>query len=691
MDNPVGEKDKILYSMASGNHWKELVANELLYSASKDYLYAACSKNACSKIKHILAQIEHYPDRFNGDPHNRKSTLLMGPYALDDDQFRRAFFDQDVFRFAFVRNPFERIVSCYNNRVGVFGLEQYEDAAAAERGYHFRRKPIISWKTGKSISEVDPTTHISFQEFVEFVCEQDPFEMDRHWFHQTRSIQFDYLSFDKIGKIENFSEDIKEVLDRIGNPLEDIDLAPLNKSKTKQPLCELFDIGLELKFAEKFQEDFANFDYEPEIRRKVQYPVANRNIDDFSIAKNISIIIPTILRIDCIRRLVTSIRTVLGAEVEINVGWQGATTRYIREFCKEHECNLYEFPEDFGLAATRNELVKRSTKEFVLLCDDDFKFTNLTDLEGTLALLRQEPNLYVVGGLFDDITLNHKGETKRRTWIDYANYIYRDEGFLLFFPIEYAPHDRITWRHGYYTYCDCVHNFALIRKTLFTEKNIWWDPEIKITGEHEDFYLKIFDATDIDVAFYSGLYVEHHQSRNQAYNSFRNRDKWKSYWMKKWSVNHFLCFGKWHDFYDDKTNRAWRIPFNYLDCMERKGSIETFPEIQQNARRKSKYYRGAGANNEISFANVSKLFHSKDYEKACEIMQQLARANQSDPKYLRTLAEILIMLGRRKEALANLDDARKILPNNKRLKRRYLTIKFPVLALFLGDSTFQVP
>ncbi len=91
----------------------------------------------------------------------------------------------DYFKFAFVRNPWDRVVSCYQNRIVTADKKRFKECH------------------GKN-----------FDCFVRYIDKQDLLTADKHIKLQTASMPLEEMDF--IGRLENFSEDLPYVLERLG-------------------------------------------------------------------------------------------------------------------------------------------------------------------------------------------------------------------------------------------------------------------------------------------------------------------------------------------------------------------------------------------------------------------------------------------------------------------------------------------
>ena len=240
--------------MSEKNHRKSLIENDLLFLKSHNLFYAACSKNGCSKIKSILGEINTGEKFIEQSPHRKENTKLLAINDIDNDEALNVLFGDQVFRFAFVRNPFERAISCYLNRIKELGLERYDNQHSARKEHQENIDKINYWKNSPSRK----VGHISFEDFIEYICQQDIYDMDRHWLPQHISIHSEIIEYDFIGKLESFEEDISYILNKAGIDSSAIDL----KSKTNETprqaerINYFFNTNLKEIFYKKYYFDF---------------------------------------------------------------------------------------------------------------------------------------------------------------------------------------------------------------------------------------------------------------------------------------------------------------------------------------------------------------------------------------------------------------------------------------------------
>ena len=137
----------------------------------------------------------------------------------------------DYFKFAFVRNPWDRLVSCWLDKVV---HNNYFDFSPGE---HEAMK--------------------SFSRFVDFISNMDMENCDRHLRLQSALIDLSQIDF--LGRMENFDRDLDKVLIRIG--VESGNVVKRNVSKDRKPYRDYYDDTLIAMVESIYQKDIQIFGY----------------------------------------------------------------------------------------------------------------------------------------------------------------------------------------------------------------------------------------------------------------------------------------------------------------------------------------------------------------------------------------------------------------------------------------------
>jgi Sulfotransferase family len=170
-------------------------------------IYVCVPKCASSRIKMTLSTLIGRSPQSPWEAHNRKRSGLKGPKHVGLSTFWRIAVDPSALRFSFVRNPYDRIVSCWADK--------------------FRDKPLIpgqpsidpylAWRQkndGSLPHGADRT--LSFSEFVSFATATAGDRIDAHWQLQVDLADMPGIALDVVGKIESFENDFGRVLDHVG-------------------------------------------------------------------------------------------------------------------------------------------------------------------------------------------------------------------------------------------------------------------------------------------------------------------------------------------------------------------------------------------------------------------------------------------------------------------------------------------
>lgn len=254
-------------------------------SIKNKYIYFEIAKNACTTIKvgllhHELKNSNEF--KFDGTKfviknnniyassvelnvhHHQVHSPFIKIYQLEEKEMIKIINSNDMFKFAFVRNPYSRILSCYLDKIKNRNTDEYKDVCKLLR------------KKENSI--------ITFTEFVELICSQDPFDMNPHWRVQTRQLLFPYIKYDFIGKVENFDKDINFVGEKLGfsNLIKPVVPHPTNAQGL---LYDYYDEYTKDKIYNKYLSDFLEFGYDrslPQVNKSIKLYSSDDLPSDFN-------------------------------------------------------------------------------------------------------------------------------------------------------------------------------------------------------------------------------------------------------------------------------------------------------------------------------------------------------------------------------------------------------------------------
>jgi len=170
-------------------------------SLKNKYVFVETAKVACSTIKLTLQRLEledkYFKREVFQDVHVRAYSPLLSLQQVPD--FERLFINDDYFRFCFVRNPYERILSAYLNKI---------------KGNSMMEKSIILSQLGHDMRDL--SIPVSFEQFISAIEKQPVSMMNNHWRHQYYSTYQDTINYHFIGKLEKFDEHFSYVMEKVG-------------------------------------------------------------------------------------------------------------------------------------------------------------------------------------------------------------------------------------------------------------------------------------------------------------------------------------------------------------------------------------------------------------------------------------------------------------------------------------------
>ena len=190
-----------------------------------------------ANIKHLIFSFDKHNATYFRVPKVASTSILM-TLRKHDEVEKVETYDKSIFKFAFVRNPFDRLASCFRHVIkkGSFQKIQGDDRLSRE---------------------------MSFESFVDVIENTEIQNMDIHFRPQHT---FFPEAPDYIGRFEDLSQDFAEVCHKIGikgaelrheNKTDKIDF---KKYYNKQTANKVFKI---------YQKDFELFNYESFINKGI--------------------------------------------------------------------------------------------------------------------------------------------------------------------------------------------------------------------------------------------------------------------------------------------------------------------------------------------------------------------------------------------------------------------------------------
>lgn len=236
-----------LEKLTEGNTSTQDLSYGVNVSLKHKYIFVETAKVACSTIKLTLQRLELEDPNFERkdfeDLHIREYSPLIKLQQLAN--FESYFKRDDFYIFCFVRNPYTRLLSCYLDKI-------YKPT-------HFKKAVL----KGMGLDENDINHPVSFEEFIEVIEQQTPIEMNNHWRPQAHLICLNTIEYNKIGRLENFSDDFSLIGKQLSPDFSKF-YAPEVRHQTdaNSLLKKYYNDDLYARVYEIYKVDFLSFSYD---------------------------------------------------------------------------------------------------------------------------------------------------------------------------------------------------------------------------------------------------------------------------------------------------------------------------------------------------------------------------------------------------------------------------------------------
>jgi len=169
-------------------------------------IYLCVPKNASSRIKMTLSSLLGRTVKSELEATKRKLSGLKSPKRVGLSVFHRLATDPETLRFAFVRNPYARLISCWFNK---FRDVRLIPTNPSVRSY-------LAWRQHNDLSLPEgPTSTLSFDQFIDLVTMTAKERVDAHWHLQAELLDMPGIDLNLIGRVEFFARDFMRVLDHV--------------------------------------------------------------------------------------------------------------------------------------------------------------------------------------------------------------------------------------------------------------------------------------------------------------------------------------------------------------------------------------------------------------------------------------------------------------------------------------------
>ena len=209
------------------------------------FVYFVIQKVACTSVKTALLPLfeldpsRHWDTNPAGERILRVHKLFdRSPYQIDRDELLGGDY-QDYFRFAFVRNPWDRLVSCYLKNL----VDAQKNLNASGQEAFYPGMPFAEFvEAVHATPDEDANPHFRSQHVV--VCDPDGRVMA-----------------DFAGRFENLRADFAHAAEEIGAPGLELPHRLKSPSRESRPYTDFYDERLKGLVAERYEKDIVTFGY----------------------------------------------------------------------------------------------------------------------------------------------------------------------------------------------------------------------------------------------------------------------------------------------------------------------------------------------------------------------------------------------------------------------------------------------
>lgn len=182
---------------------RKTVLKHILVSDKYRFLYCYVPKVACSNWKRILKVLDGALENVNVKlKMDHKSDLVfLGDMKPDEISYRL----KHYYKFIFVRDPMERLLSAYRNKFGE--IKEYQLKYGVEIVKRYRKS------TRKSTGD-----DVTFSEFLQYLLDEEAERMNEHWMPIYNLCQPCAVRYDFIGSYERLTVDANYILEHVQAP-----------------------------------------------------------------------------------------------------------------------------------------------------------------------------------------------------------------------------------------------------------------------------------------------------------------------------------------------------------------------------------------------------------------------------------------------------------------------------------------
>ena len=246
--------------------------------------------------------------------------------------------------------------------------------------------------------------------------------------------------------------------------------------------------------------------------------------------RNLTAITISFLRQEYTRKCVQSLIDNYSC-IKILVAENGEYDKDMHKFLEAKGIQYHLMPFDSGVCFARNRLIDEVKTKYVLIGDDDFFYTETSQVDKMVKFLETHKEFSLIGGrIMEDGTIR-----------DYQAKVLIKDGLLQQIPLK--PEDLQVCEVSGLRYQEAHLTFNFFVARTEDIKDARWDQNIKVAYEHSDWFIGL-QKLGIPVAFSPDPIVIHKPKLtgriDPRYLTFRSRRSDKEYFFSKWGLTDFI-------------------------------------------------------------------------------------------------------------------------------------------------------
>lgn len=215
-------------------------------------VYCYIPKVACTTWKKIMAHLVGLESKSVKSVHNQRFNLLSS-----HSKSKARFILDNYYKFLFVREPFERLLSAYKDK--------FTRKTNVWKKYEKKIRRAVRVRLGANATNLVDSEEIKFKDFITYLIDTNNkgSRLNEHWRHYHQLCHPCQINFDFIGHYETLEDDAPFVLHEAGVD-QFVSFPPVHFTSTRNDLERYYsDVPREdiLRLQRIYQRDFEMFGY----------------------------------------------------------------------------------------------------------------------------------------------------------------------------------------------------------------------------------------------------------------------------------------------------------------------------------------------------------------------------------------------------------------------------------------------